>query len=297
MKKQIGILATFTGEQGLLLKNALEARGATAHIVHPRNLTSWLPQGGTQSFSSTGISIKLEELQSLIVRYIPGGSLEQVTYRLNVLHRLENLGIKVINSATVLEKTVDKFYTTALLADAGLPVPRTVVTEGYDDAMRAVKEWGRVVIKPVFGSLGQGIVQADSLDVAHRVFKALGLGRYVNYVQEYLPHDGVDYRLFVAGGRIIGAMRRRSADWRTNIARGGLAESFEPPSNFCELALQTATVLGADYLGVDILLSSDRAYVLEANGIPGWLGLQTVTKEDIADILAAYFLEVSSNAI
>jgi RimK family alpha-L-glutamate ligase len=225
------------------------------------------------------------------VRHLPGGSLEQIIYRLNVLHRLEHLGLKVINSADVLEKTVDKYYTTALLTDAGLPVPKTVVTERYDDAMQAVRDWGRVVVKPLFGSLGQGIVQLDGADVAHRVFRALEMGRYMYYVQEYLPHDGVDYRLFVVNGSVIGAMRRRAEDWRTNIARGGQAEAYQPSAAFCELALRTASVLGADYLGVDIMLSQDHAYVLEANGIPGWLGLQKVVTKDIADVLSAYILE------
>jgi ribosomal protein S6--L-glutamate ligase/tetrahydromethanopterin:alpha-L-glutamate ligase len=291
---QIGILGTTSGEQSILLQKALEARGAYVHIAHPKKLTSWLPRGGTRTNSAAGLDLRLEDLQALVVRYLPGGSLEQVIYRLNVLHRLERLGLKVINSADALEKTVDKYYATALLADAGLPVPRTVVTERYDDAMQAVQDWGRVVIKPVFGSLGQGIVQVDGVDVAHRVLRALEMGRYLYYVQEYLPHDGVDYRLFVVNGSVIGAMRRRAEGWRTNIARGGQAEPYQPSASFCELALQTAAVLGADYLGVDILLSQDRAYVLEANGIPGWLGLQTVVKQDIADVLAAYIMEESA---
>jgi RimK family alpha-L-glutamate ligase len=291
IQKQIGILGVSTGEQSQLLQKALQARGAAVHIIHPKRLTSWLPQGGTRTVTAAGRDLRLEDLQALVVRHLPGGSLEQIIYRLNVLHRLEHLGLKVINSADVLEKTVDKYYTTALLTDAGLPVPKTIVTERYEDAMQAVRDWGRVVVKPLFGSLGQGIVQLDGEDVAHRVFRALKMGHYMYYVQEYLPHDGVDYRLFVVNGSVIGAMRRRAEDWRTNIARGGQAEAYQPSAAFCELALGVASVLKADYLGVDILLSQERIYVLEANGIPGWLGLQKVVSQDIADVLAAFIME------
>ena len=153
---------------------------------------------------------------------------------------------------------------------------------------------GSVVIKPVFGSQGQGIVRVDDPDTAHRVLRALEMGHYLYYVQEYLPHEGVDYRLFVIGGRMSGAMRRRSSNWRTNIACGGQAEPFQPPDSFCRLALDASALLGADYLGVDILSSDGKPYVLEANGIPGWLGLQTVVKYDIADELAAFILEKAS---
>ncbi|MDR0616941.1 MAG: RimK family alpha-L-glutamate ligase [Synergistaceae bacterium] len=290
----IGILGTAKGEQTLLLQRALLARGAEVQVIHPKKLTCRLPEGGAAGVTATGETVRLRDLRALVIRYLPGGSLEQVTYRLNVLHRLEQDGLLVMNGVDTLERTVDKYYTTSLLAAEGLPVPRTLVSESYDEAMRAVHEWGSVVIKPVFGSQGQGIVRVDDPDTAHRVLRALEMGHYLYYVQEYLPHEGVDYRLFVIGGRMSGAMRRRSSNWRTNIACGGQAEPFQPPDSFCRLALDASALLGADYLGVDILSSDGKPYVLEANGIPGWLGLQTVVKYDIADELAAFILEKAS---
>jgi RimK family alpha-L-glutamate ligase len=293
-RARIGILGTAQGEQTLLLRRALMARGEAVHIVHPKKLSCWLPDAGVAGVTPDEDAVRLQDLRALVVRYLPGGSLEQVVFRLNVLHRLEQTGLRVINSADTLERTVDKYYTTSLFAAAGLPVPRTLVTERYDEAMNAVREWGSVVIKPVFGSQGQGIVRVDDPDTAHRVLRALEMGRYIYYVQEYLPHEGIDYRLFVIGGRVSGAMRRRSANWRTNIACGGQAEPFQAAAPFCELAQAASKLLGADYLGVDILRSGDKLYLLEANGIPGWLGLQTVVKYDIADALASFILDESA---
>ncbi|MDR0648783.1 MAG: RimK family alpha-L-glutamate ligase [Synergistaceae bacterium] len=288
---KIGILGTAKGEQTILLQRALKARGAAVQIIHPKKLSCWLP-GETVGVTAAEETVRLLDLRGLVVRWLPGGSLEQVVFRLNALHRLEQSGLRVINSVDTLERTVDKYYTTSLLASTGLPVPRTLVTERYDDAMRAVREWGSVVIKPVFGSQGQGMVRVDDPNMAHRVLRALEMGRYLYYVQEYLPHEGVDYRLFVIDGRVTGAMRRRSENWCTNIACGGQAEPFEAPDSFCQLALAASDLLGADYLGVDILCSEGSPYLLEANGIPGWLGLQTVLKCDIADELAAFILGV-----
>jgi RimK family alpha-L-glutamate ligase len=243
---RIGILGTAKGEQTVLLERALTARGAAVHIIHPKKLCCRMPEGCVAGVTTSGETVKLSDLQALAVRYLPGGSLEEVIFRLNVLHRLEQTGLRVINSADVLERTVDKFFTTSLFAAAGLPVPRTIVAERYEDAMSAVFEWGSVVIKPVFGSMGQGIVRVDEPDTAHRVLRALELGRYIYYVQEYLPHECVDYRLFVIDGRVRGAMCRRSEDWRANIARGGAAEPFQPPDSFCELALSAFELLGAE---------------------------------------------------
>ena len=76
---------------------------------------------------------------AVIARIIPHGSLEQIIYRVDALHWIEDRGVPVINSARAIERSVDKFYTTALLQQAGLPVPETVVCERADDAMAAIR--------------------------------------------------------------------------------------------------------------------------------------------------------------
>jgi len=289
-KKRIGILGAAKGSHVQMLADVLQSMGEEVTLIDPKKLTSYLPQPGIVFAGGDGGATRVEDLDALVVRSLPGGSLEQVIYRINVLHRLELLGVKVINNASLIEKTVDKYYTLALLADAGLPVPKTIVTERYDQAMEAVKELGEVVVKPVFGSLGKGIVRIDDLDIAHRVFRALEMGRYVYYLQEFLPNGNEDLRLFVVGGQVVGAMRRRGEQWKTNIAYGSTAEHYQPEKEIARLAVRTAEILKADYVGVDILISKGNPYVIEANGIPGWSGLQSVTEADIAGILAEYVL-------
>lgn len=290
-KVSIGILGTAQGSHVQMLSGALQCLGADVALINPKMLTSYLPQRNTLFSGSNGSDVRIEDLDALVVRSLPGGSLEQVIYRVNVLHRLEKLGLKVINNASLIEKTVDKFYTSALLADAGLPVPKTIVTERFDQALEAVRQLGAVVVKPIFGSLGKGIVLVEDLDIAHRVFRALEMGRYVYYLQEFLPNGNEDLRLFVVGGQLAGAMRRRGEHWKTNIACGSTAEYYVPDKKIAQLAIRTAKILKADYVGVDILISNGKPYVIEANGIPAWAGLQSVVKVDIAGILAEYILE------
>ena len=92
----------------------------------------------------------LEDCRALLVRTIPTGSLEQIIFRMDALHRLENLGVRVVNSASAIERTVDKYYTSFLLADAGIPTPRTLVTEDFETALAACREMGDVILKPLF---------------------------------------------------------------------------------------------------------------------------------------------------
>jgi RimK family alpha-L-glutamate ligase len=202
---------------------------------------------------------------------------------LDTLHRLEDRGIRVVNSPGAIERTVDKCWTSSLLEQAGLPTPETVVCERSEDALAAFRAMGDVIVKPLFGSMGLGMVRVSEEETAFRVFRAIELVRGVFYLQRTIEHGGRDYRVFVIGGRVIGAIERSAPGWRTNIARGGQARAFDPPEQIRHLATEAARVVGTEYAGVDVLPASDGTpYVLEVNGIPGWKGLHEATGKDIA---------------
>src|SRR4029077_3355970 len=139
---------------------------------------------------------------------------------MDALHWIEKRGVPVMNSPRAIERSVDKFYTTALLQEAGLPTPETVVCEDKSEAMTAVLAMGDVVIKPIFGSMGHGIVRVSDPDVAFRVLQSLEQVRAVFYVQRVVESGGRDVRAFVVGGRVLGAIERRAegGDWRTNVS-------------------------------------------------------------------------------
>ena len=221
----------------------------------------------------------------ILVRTMPPGSLEQVVYRMDLLGRLESAGVRVINSPRSLECAVDKYLTTAKLQSAGLPVPRTIVCEHEDDALAAFEELGRdVVVKPLFGSEGRGIVRVSDPDLAHRTFRTLMRLGCVLYLQRFIDHGGFDVRILVLDQQVIGGMRRRSPhDFRTNVARDAIAEPHTPTSQEIELALRATVTTGAFIAGVDLLYDrSGHCYVIEVNAVPGWQAFGRVTKIDVA---------------
>jgi RimK family alpha-L-glutamate ligase len=231
----------------------------------------------------------LEACDAALVRIIPRGSLEQIVFRVDALHWLESLGPLVMNPARALERSVDKFWTSALLEAAGLLTPRTVVAEDVDAAMAAFAAMRDVIVKPLFGSNGRGMVRVSDEEIAYRVFKALELERAVYYVQEALPHPGRDVRALVVGDAVVAAAWRSAPGWRTNVARGGQASKADLLPEWKELSLRAARAVGAEYAGVDLLPASDgRVYVLEVNGIPGWRGLQATTDVDLAGAIVAH---------
>ncbi|MBA7691828.1 Glutathione synthetase [subsurface metagenome] len=241
------------------------------------------------AMSSEGYNLK--NYRGVIVRVIPVGSLEQIIFRVDVLHRLERAGIQVINSPKSIERTVDKYFTSSLLKEAGIPTPKTVVTERMDIAMEAVREMKDVLVKPLFGNSGNGIVRVTDPDLAYRVFNALKPTRAVYYIQEFIPHNNQDIRAFVVGEKAVAAMTRSADNWKTNIARGGVAQEIHLDAEEYELSVRAAQAVGADYAGVDIIRSEEgRYFVVEVNGIPGWSGLQKVVSVNIAEKIAKHLI-------
>jgi RimK family alpha-L-glutamate ligase len=281
---RFAILGSRSGWHEARLEDALRARGVEPVLVPITALTARL---GERPRLAAG-TLPLDECEAVIVRSIPTGSLEQIIFRVDALHRLARLGVPVINSARCIERSVDKYFTSALLEDAGLPTPRTRACERFDDAMAAFEELGGdVVVKPLFGSEGRGMVRVSDADLAYRTFRALEITRSIFYQQEYVPHGGWDMRAFVVGGRVVAAMTRHGGGWKTNVAQGARTEPLQPTPAVAAMSERAAAALEADYAGVDLVEAEDgRTFVLEVNGIPGWQGLQRTTDLDIAGIVA-----------
>ena len=279
---RVAILSARQGWHTDQLCRALAERGHEGRVLPYETLVAHLGGGGSAPAMTAGDE-DLGACAAVLARIIPAGSLEQIVFRVDALHTLEERGIPVVNPARTIERTVDKLWTTALLEQAGLRVPETVVCEGADAALAAFRALGDVIVKPLFGSMGLGMVRVTDEDMAFRVFRTLETLRGVYYVQRTIDHGGCDVRAFVVGSRVIGAIERSAPGWKTNLARGGHARPVTLEPEQTELALAAARAVGADYAGVDLLPARDgTVYVVEVNGIPGWRGLQEATSHDVA---------------
>jgi RimK family alpha-L-glutamate ligase len=283
---KVAILGSSPGWHAEQMQRALERRGHTCVLLSVSRMLARI--GVEPRLSSLGAD--LDSFDIVLIRFIPRGSLEQIIFRMDALNLLEARGARVINRPQVIERTVDKLYTSGLLEQAGLPTPRTIVCEGSSDAMKAFAALGGdVIVKPLFGSMGRGLVRVEDEELAYRVFKALDLERAVYYLQETINHNGCDIRAFVVGGRVIAAIERVSDDWRTNVARGARVRPTRLTAEQVDLCLRSAEVVGTEYAGVDLLSAPNGAqYLLEVNSIPGWQGLQSVSEINIAEEIVAY---------
>ncbi len=300
---KIPIFTDDAGWHGEQLKQAFTKRGVEAVFVSLMdcslsisNLNSKPSIGLQKQTSSINIpSFVDEHPQAAFVRGVAGGTLQQVIMRLNILHMLAAQGIKIYNNGRAIERTVDKAMTSFLLQQHGVATPDTWVCESRVQAesirQNAALNHQQLVIKPLFGSQGQGVRKL----LAHEPLP-VPMEMYVDgvyYLQQLIvtadaPHD---YRLFVVSGKVVAAMRRTGASWVNNVATGGRCEAIQPNAMMMQLALQAALAVDIDYCGVDIIQAqTGEYYVLEVNSIPAWKGLQSVTKVNIAGLLVDDFL-------
>ncbi len=284
--QRIAIVTDDPGWHGRVLRDAFADRGFLAVFVSLNDCR--IEVTGEQS------SIILPGFDNLLplgvlVRGIPGGTLEQVILRLDVLHMLRHMGVTVYNDARAIEWTVDKAMTSFLLKHAGIPTPATWVCESEQQAraiiMREASRGCPLVCKPLFGSQGTGVKLLNSpSDLAsEEVFGG------VYYLQAYVDrgeNDWYDWRVFVINGRARAAMIRRGSGWITNRAQGARCEAVTIGGELQSLAEAAAGAVDVDYAGVDLMRDRHgQLYVIEVNGIPAWKGLQEVCLVDIGGCL------------
>ncbi|MEM6779142.1 MAG: RimK family alpha-L-glutamate ligase [Planctomycetota bacterium] len=239
---------------------------------------------------------------AILTRTMPAGTLEQITFRLAALHaHVHRRGVSghssnVFNRPASLELAIDKFAALSRASVLGLPTPPTAVCQSRDAAMEAFERLGGdVVVKPVFGGEGRGVMRVREPELAWTTFSTLvGLGS-VCYVQQFIRPGGADTRVLVIGERIWGIRRTNDQDFRTNVRGGGKAQLVEVDSQCATWARVLCDDLELDYAGVDFIESNGDAgwMFLEVNAIPGWRGAQSVIQESLAGEIVAMMRERS----
>lgn len=288
MKVRVAIVTDEPGWHGARLRRAFSARGIDAKYVSLARCRIEI-SGSRQPVRLPGFDAGLPD--AVFVRGVPGGSLEQIILRLDVLHALRELGVPVYNDARAIERSVDKAMTSLLLRLRGVPTPPTWVSENIADAraivLRETAAGHDVVLKPLFGSQGNGLLRigrGGELPPADAVQGVWYLQRYVG-----APDEGsrwLDWRVLVVGGQAVAAMKRHGRSWINNVAQGARCEAAELDEPLHRLAVDATRAVEMDYAGVDIIRGVDgKLQVLEVNSIPAWKGLQAVCQIDIAQVL------------
>jgi len=234
----------------------------------------------------------LGQLDVLLVRSMPPGSLEQIIFRMDALGQLAAGGLPIVNSPRAMETAIDKYLTTARLAAAGLETPETVVCQNREEALAAFHQLGGdVVVKPLFGGEGRGVARLADAALAERTFQLLAQLGAVVYLQRFVEHEGGDLRLMIVGQQVLGMRRHNPLDWRSNASRGASCEPLAVADDLEKIARRAAAAVGAEIAAVDLLPGLDgRLYAIEVNASPGWRALSRTLGVDVAALVLDHLL-------
>jgi RimK family alpha-L-glutamate ligase len=273
------VLAHSSSETNAGLVAAAKSIGFTASVLRPRDALRLLEPGDVA-------------LGRLDVRE----GLDGIESGIPELERLSSGGVRILNPPGALVAAHDKLLTSRVLRLSGVPHPHTWhIAEGMPTAAPELP----LVLKPRFGSWGRDVTLCRTqVELDNELDRLRFRGWFREHgvlAQELVPPQGWDLRMIVAGGRVVGAARRRAAtgEWRTNVSLGGYSEPTEPPPLACVLALSAAAAIGADLVGVDLLPTGNGFVVAELNGAVDFRTEYALDGGDVFERVVAELLQAA----
>ena len=213
-------------------------------------------------------------------------------FQFEIFEQLDKAGVIIVNSPAALQIAESKFLTSYILQAHGLPVPTGIIAQTMEYAEGFLSAHDDVIVKPIYGFQGYGIIRVKSSarGARARVKRILDEHKVI-YLQEYISNPGRDIRAFVVGGEVVASIYLApSGRWKTNLRAGAVPVVCELTDEQRELAVGAGSALGLDYTGVDLIEGPDRNYVLEVNGAPAWGGIMQATGRDVAKDIVEHIL-------
>ncbi len=279
---------SFVQEQ---LEEQASKKGYSVVVVNPIECFVVLTEGDGATFK-----VKDKPLDDFAV-CIPRMSEVELDYKVASMKYFEKSGIKMLNTGDSMKLASNKVESQIVLNAAGIATPKAVLLNDKDPLDGAVKELGDkfpMIVKTVFGTHGVGVIKADSLSSLRSIIQQLIKTQNDFIVQEFIEHDQA-YRIMVLGETVLGAVARTTAegDFRTNAHQGSEVTEHKPSDVEISTCLAAAKAIGCTMAAVDYVLVEDKVIVLEVNGSPGFESMQEVVKENIAEKIINFVIDLS----
>jgi RimK family alpha-L-glutamate ligase len=213
-------------------------------------------------------------------------TVSEFMFNISILEIFRASRANVVNKPEAYINTCNKVLAYAKMAEAGLPIPRTIASRDLEVIRNSCNLLGeRAILKPACGSRGRGVKYLSNLAETSAVELPV-------ICQRFVRGSDYDIRAFVVGEEVVAGMARRSGSVATNLSRGGEPSPLKLTEEQKELAIKASVALGCEIAGVDIAEDRDgREYLLEVNSQPDFIGLQRVADTDVADRVVTFMRE------
>ena len=286
---KIAILSNGNGNYSTKrLKEEAIKRGHEVTIVKYRDCYASIEQ------NNPTVSYRGEDLAKFDA-IIPRIASSMTRYGTAIVRQLEMQGVYTVSGSLAINRSRDKLRSMQLIANAGVGIPKTIVSRNSADIDDLLDKLGGtpVIIKLARGTHGNGVVLAETKKAAKSVLQAFYLtnedGTNI-LLQEFVKESaGTDIRVFVVGGRVIASMMRQSLDddFTSNLHKGGQGTKVKLTEEERKMAIKAARAMSLNVAGVDMMRSERGPLILEVNASPGF-GIELVTGRNVAAPIIEY---------
>lgn len=287
--KRIGVIGVPGGWSSDLLAATVERKTGFKLLIDPERMVLDLEQERVM-YDDTDLT----SLDACIVKKLGPSYSPILLDRIDMLRFIESKGVPIFSRPKKIGMLVDRLSCTVHLRMAGIPMPPTVVTEDVDEAVAAIRRFGRAIMKPLFTSKARGmVVVQDDGDARNAVKDFKGVGNTVMYIQQMVQHPGKDLGVAFLGGKYLATYARAGSaeSWNTTTNSGGKYQPHEPSPEILELAQKAQDVFSLDFTGVDVVETPDGPRVFEVSAFGGFRGLRDANGVDAAELYVDYVLE------
>jgi ribosomal protein S6--L-glutamate ligase len=229
----------------------------------------------------------LSKLDAVVPRI--GRSLTQLGVML--LKHFELMKVPSTLSREGLVTARNKYLTLQALHAAGVRIPESILVASRSKSEEPTDYLQPpLVMKLLSGTQGIGVMRVRDAKEAGPIIDTLSELDQMICLQKFLPNPGEDIRIFLVGGQVTAAMKRKAApnEWRSNIHIGGHGIPHKPSQEETETAIRSAEAVGVAIAGVDLISVEEKPYVIEVNASPGFHGLLDATGTNAAKAIADY---------
>ncbi len=274
----VGVLSLHTSKETKAILNSIEALGHEAH---------WLRHDTIEVTIEDGV-VSIEPPVDVVINRLLLSRTDKLGEFLGLAYVYADV-VPILNRPEAVLRALHKFAAATTLSAKGIAVPDSYLALDQARLDEFAPTYGeRAVYKFTIGTHGEGtsLVRTDEL------LEPLAMDRQT-FLQEFIETDvdrPFDYRIYVVGGEVVGAMCRtaREGEFRTNVAEGGAVEDVTDslPTMVKEMAIDVTETVGLDYAGIDIIERDGTWYVLEVNTTAGFRGLFAATDVNPAPFIA-----------
>lgn len=287
MSLKVGVIGLVDGWSTQELVRAFKELGAESHLLDSSQLSANLKNKEVRCGDHDLTSFDLIVIKKIASQYSP--HLYNRLEILNFLHRHHNVPVHA--DPDKIKGMVNRMDCVLKLAEAGCPMPPTLITENYEEALAFTDSQKQIILKPLFTSKARGMVMLSDSSGKERL-KIFQQAHPMMFLQKKIEIPGRDLAVVFLGDEYVATYARRpQGEWTKDGSNSSKYSEAVADDKILKIARQAKDVFGLEFSSVDIVESDQGPVVFEVSAFGGYRGLKEGCGIDMALKVADFYMK------